>query len=136
MTGHEDIELVYDTQCPLCDFYCRRIDVTEASGRLVRVDARDEPKVMDEITALGLDIDEGMVVKSKGRIHYGSDAIHELALMSSRKGFVNRLAWLAFRSRTVSRVLYPMFRAVRNGLLKILGRSRINNLNQSNNDWF
>ena len=77
-----------------------------------------------------------MVVKANDKIYYGSDAIHELALMSSKKGFINRVAWLTFRSPTLARVLYPMLKAVRNLLLKILGRSRINNLDQSNNDWF
>ena len=136
MSKSGDIELVYDKQCPVCEFYCQRIDVDEATGKLVRIDAREQSAVMGEITALGLDIDEGMVVKADDRIYYGSDAIHELALRSSRKGFINRVAWFTFRSHAVARVLYPMLKAVRNLLLKILGRSRINNLHQSNNDWF
>lgn len=136
MPDDDRIELVYDRECPVCDYYCNRVDVEAGHGKLVRVDARDMPDIMDEITALGLDIDEGMVVKRDGRIYYGADAIHELARMSSRQGFINRVAHLAFRSAGRSNFLYPILKALRNLLLKLLGRSRINNLNQSNNERF
>ncbi len=83
---------------------------------------------MEEITAAGLDIDQGMVVKVGGQIYYGPDAIHALALMGTNKGFFNRLAYLSFRSKSASRVLYPALRACRNLLLKLLGKTKINNL--------
>ncbi len=91
---------------------------------------------MDEITAAGFDIDQGMVVKVGKQLYYGSDAINALALMGSNTGFLNRLAYWTFRSRRLSRVLYPLLRSVRNLLLKFLGRTKINNLNVSGNDKF
>jgi predicted DCC family thiol-disulfide oxidoreductase YuxK len=123
-----DIRLVYDRQCPVCELYCRLIDVREDEGRLVRVDARDNSDILDEITALGLDIDEGMVLKVDSRLYYGSEAIHELALLSSGRGFFNALSCKVFGSRDVAKTVYPVMKALRNLLLKILGRSRINNL--------
>jgi predicted DCC family thiol-disulfide oxidoreductase YuxK len=136
MGSDESIQVVYDKQCPVCDYYCRKVEVQESAGHLVRVDARHPGALMDEITSLGLDIDEGMVVKIGDRLFYGSDAIHQLALLSSKRGLFNRLAYSAFRSRTASRVLYPVFKACRNLLLKILGRSRINNLGRDGVDRF
>ena len=38
---------------------------------------------MDEITAAGLDIDQGMVLKVGGTLHYGADAIHALSLLGT-----------------------------------------------------
>ena len=102
----------------------------------MRVDAREESEVLDEVTTIGLDIDEGMVLKVDDTIFYGCDAIHELALRSSRKGFVNRLAFWIFRSKSAARLFYPVLAACRNLLLKVLGRTRINNLNIENNDRF
>ena len=136
MSDSHRIEVVYDKECPICDFYCQRIDVRESVGELVRVDARDDSEVMAEITALGLDIDEGMVVRVGDELHYGADAIHELALLSSEKGFVNNASRLGFRSRRVAHLLYPIFKFLRNMLLKKLGKSRINNLQQPGNDRF
>lgn len=136
MSESNDVELVYDKQCPICEFYCQRIDVKESAGRLVRIDARDNSDIMQDITALGLDIDEGMVVRVENKLHYGADAIHELAMLSSGKGFVNAMAKLTFGSRAMARVLYPFFRFVRNLFLKMLGRTRINNLQQPGNERF
>jgi predicted DCC family thiol-disulfide oxidoreductase YuxK len=134
MPENDDIEVVYDKECPICDFYCKRADVDD--GALVLVDAREDSEVMREITALGLDIDEGMVVRVGEELHYGSDAIHALAQRSSGKGVVNFLGKLVFRSRTAARLFYPPLKAIRNLLLKLLGRSRINNLQQDGRDRF
>jgi predicted DCC family thiol-disulfide oxidoreductase YuxK len=135
MTENE-VLIVYDKQCPACDYYCNLVRIRESVGRLVLVDARDGGPVMEEITAAGLDIDQGMVVKIGSAIYYGPDAIHVLALMGTNTGLFNRLAYLAFRSRTASKVLYPALKACRNLLLKALGKTKINNLNVSGNDRF
>jgi hypothetical protein len=63
MNGGAEVLVIYDKQCPACDYYCNMVRIRESVGRLVLVDARDGGPVMDEITARGLDIDQGMVVK-------------------------------------------------------------------------
>lgn len=136
MAARNEVQVLYDKQCPACEFYCQHINIRESEGSLLRIDARDAGELMDEITALGLDIDEGMVVKIDDQVYYGSDAINALALLSSRTGIINRLAYYLFRSRRLSRVLYPVLRSCRNLLLKMLGRTRINNLRLSGNDRF
>jgi len=131
-----DIQLVYDRECPVCEFYCQRVDVSPAAGKLSRVDAREHSAVMDEITGANLDIDDGMVLKVGNTIYYGSDAIHQLALLSSKTGLVNRLAHALFRHPRIAKLLYPVLVACRNLLLKVLGRTRINNLGLIDNDRF
>jgi len=132
----DELLLVYDQECPLCDGYCRRVRVRPQAWRLQLVNARDAAPVMNEITAAGLDIDQGMVVRMHGRLHYGADAIHVLALLSSRSGFFNRLNYWLFRTRTQSRFLYPVLRFGRNLLLKALRKTKINNLDVEGNDRF
>ena len=136
MTDAEKIWLVYDKECPACNYYCNLARIRESVGTLVLVDAREGGAIMDEITAAGLDIDQGMVLKVGDKLYYGSDAIHTLALMGTRSGFFNRMSYWMFRSKRVSAVLYPLLRACRNLLLKILGRSKINNLEVAGNDRF
>lgn len=136
MANEQDIELVYDRQCPVCEFYCQHVAVDASAGRLRRIDARERSAIMEEITALGLDIDEGMVVKVGDTIYYGSDAINALAVRSSRSGIFNRLAFWTFRSRRMSRLLYPLLRSCRNLLLKLLRRTRINNLRRPGKETF
>lgn len=136
MNSAREVLVVYDKQCPACDYYCNLVRIKESVGRLVLVDARNGGPVMDEITARRLDIDQGMVVKIGDELYYGPDAIHVLALMGTNRGFFNRVAYWSFRSRAVSRVVYPALKSCRNLLLKMLGKTKINNLWVSGNDRF
>lgn len=131
-----EILLVYDKECPACDAYCQIFKIRETVGDLKIIDARVKSKILDEITELGLDIDQGMVLKMENQIYYGSDAIHALALISSRSGLLNRINYSIFKSKSVSSWLYPVLRLFRNLLLKILGKTRINNLGKPDNERF
>ena len=131
-----EILIVYDRGCPACELYSMLARVRATAGELRLVDAREGGPVMDEITRRGLDIDQGMVVVVGGEYYYGADAIHALSLMSSRSGVFNRINYWAFRSKRVARVLYPVLRAMRNLLLKLRGKAKINNLRLANNDRF
>lgn len=135
MSGKK-ILLVYDKECPACDYYCNIVRIQESVGELVIVNARDDTEVMKEITDMNLDIDQGMVVKIDSQIYYGSDAIHILALMGSRSNLFNRFNRRLFSSKKLSSVLYPILKFLRNILLKILGVGKINNLNKAGNDHF
>lgn len=75
-----EVELLYDRECPICEYYCQRVDIDSDIGELVRVDAREDSRLLDEVTSVGLDIDEGMVLRVGDAMYYGSDAINELAL--------------------------------------------------------
>jgi len=136
----DKIILVYDKECPLCDAYCRMARIRASAGQLELVDARTSPnlpnEMLDEITARGLDIDQGMVLKLGGKLYYGSDAIHTLALLSTRNGLFNRINYWIFCSPRVSHMLYPVFRFFRNLLLKLLRKTKINNLNIRENSRF
>ncbi len=136
MTDETDLFLVYDKECPACNFYCKLIRIRESVGNLVLVDAREPGSLMNEITAAELDIDQGMVLIVGDRMYYGADAIHALSIMSTRSGVFNRVTYWVFRSKVLSSILYPMLRVVRNLLLKILHKTKINNLNLENNDKF
>ncbi len=131
-----DILLVYDKQCPLCDYYCQLVRIRESVGKLVLVDAREGTAILREITLAGLDIDQGMVLKLQDRVYYGSEAMHVLSLLSTRSGFFNRINFWVFRSRWLSQVSYPVFRFFRNLFLKARGATKINNLNSPANDRF
>lgn len=136
MSERPPVLLVYDRQCPACEFYCRLVRIRESVGELRLVDARDDSEAMERVTAAGLDIDEGMVLIIGDRLWYGPDAIHTLALLGTRSGLFNRLAWWSFRTEARARRLYPLLKACRNLLLKLLRRTRINNLGVAGNDRF
>ncbi len=131
-----EILLVYDKECPACNAYCQIIRIRETVGDLKIIDAREKSEVLDEITARGLDIDQGMVLKMEGQLYYGSDAMHALALISNRSGLLNRINYWIFKSKSVSSWLYPVLRLFRNLLLKMLRKTKINNLGAPDNERF
>jgi len=131
-----EILLVYDKECPACDTYCQIIKIRETVGDLKIIDARKNSGVLDEITKSGFDIDQGMVLKMGEQLYYGSDAIHALALISSRSGLLNRINYWMFKSKLVSSWVYPVLRLFRNLLLKMLGKTKINNLGKPDNEKF
>lgn len=130
------IVLVYDKECPACDNYCRLVRIREDIGEFVLLDAREPSAILDEVTALGWDIDQGMVLKMDSQLYYGADAIQALALISSRSGFFNRVNYWVFKSPRLSHIFYPILRFLRNLLLKLLGKTKINNLGFDNNTRF
>ena len=131
-----EIVLIYDRECPACDNYCQVVRIRESVGQLRILNAREDSPELSEITAAGLDIDDGMVLKVGAQLYYGADAIHALAMMSSKRGWFNRLNHLIFRSRRLSRWLYPVLVRCRLVLLKLLRKSRINNLQLPNRSRF
>ena len=136
MLSNKKIYLIYDKQCPACDNYCKVVRIRESVGDLVLINARDKNNIMNDITERGLDIDQGMVLKVDEQLYYGSDAIHALALLSSRSGMFNRFNYWLFKSKTLSRLLYPVLRFFRNLLLKLLNKMKINNLGIDGNEKF
>lgn len=124
----QSVYLIYDKECPVCDNYCSMINIKQSIGELILVDAREESDWLEQTTLKGLDIDQGMVLIIKDTYYYGSDAINALALISSENGIFNQFNYWCFKSKTISAVLYPLFRSFRNLLLKVLGKTKIDNL--------
>ena len=122
------VYVVYDGQCPFCTTYCKLVKIREAVGEIELVDAREPSALMDEITELGLNIDQGMVVKIDDQIYYGDEAIHVLAMMSTDSGIFNKFNAKVFGSKRVSSVLYPVLRDCRNVALWLMRIPMIKNL--------
>jgi predicted DCC family thiol-disulfide oxidoreductase YuxK len=125
---HNTIYIVYDDQCPFCRNYCQLLRLRETAGNVVLIDARLPSPLINDITAKGLDIDHGMVVKIGKDLHYGAGAIHILALLSSQSNLFNRVTYWIFKSQKRSSILYPALKNCRNLALKIMGIPLINNL--------
>ena len=126
--SQNDAWLVYDGECPVCKTYCKYIRISEAIGKLYLVDARHPSALLEEVTKAGLDIVQGMVLKFRGAIYYGADAIHILTLLSTPSGIFNRLNYYFFSSKIGAKIFYPIGKAFRTLLLKLLRIKYIENL--------
>jgi predicted DCC family thiol-disulfide oxidoreductase YuxK len=117
--------LLYDGDCPFCSRYVTLVRLRESVGPIKLADARENPALVGEVTRLGYDVDEGMILKLDGRYYYGADCINMLALLTTPSGAFNRLNRAIFRSSAASAVLYPILRAGRNATLRLLGRRKL-----------
>jgi predicted DCC family thiol-disulfide oxidoreductase YuxK len=117
--------LVYDGACPVCSSYVRYVRISNAAGALQLVNAREGGAWAERVRQAGLDLDEGMVLFYGGRSYHGVDCVHMLALLSTRSGAFNRVNALLFSAPRFARVAYPVMRAGRNLLLRILGRPKL-----------
>jgi predicted DCC family thiol-disulfide oxidoreductase YuxK len=131
-----EILVVYDKDCPVCDAYCHAVRIPESVGELRLVNAREDTPVMAQISRAEFDVDQGMVVKADGFLYYDADAIHALARMSGPGGPLGGMNRWFFASKRRSKLLYPVFRLARNLLLKVLGKTKINNLKLAGNRRF
>ena len=113
--------LIYDGKCPFCSSYVRMVRLREAAGNLNLVNARDGGEIVQKVRRLGYDLDEGMVLVLGNKYYHGSDCVHAVALLSSSVNFANKINMLIFRSRTLSKYLYPVLRSGRNLVIKLLG---------------
>ncbi len=117
--------LVYDGDCPFCSRYVSLLRLRETVGELRLINARGGDPIVDEVRRLGYCIDDGMVLKMGERYYHGDACLHVLAVMSSNQGWFNRLNFWLFRSAWLSQLAYPVLRAGRNLVLRLLGRKKL-----------
>lgn len=122
------VYFIHDGECPICNGAANAFAIKQAVGNLILIDARTQGghPVMAEINKLGLNIDEGMVIKLKDTIYHGADALHMMALIGSNSGVFNRINYFFFRSKILSKSCYPVLKGIRNLFLKLMGISKIN----------
>jgi len=128
----EELALIYDGECPVCTAYSCTVDVDEgkASG-IRRINARSDDALVKQAKDAGIDLDEGMIVLHDGKMYHGAGALNIMARLAPNSGFGNRLNKLLFSNPTVSRLSYPVLRAGRNTLLRMLGRKKIRDIDRA-----
>jgi hypothetical protein len=95
-----------------------------SAGPVRLVGARSHRDLAVQLRLDGYDLNQGMVALYGGGI-YGRDCVHLLALLSTGSGAFNKLNGAVFRSRTLSRLLYPLLRCGPNLTLSLLERSKL-----------
>ena len=124
-TERDGAVIVYDGECPFCTSYARLVTLRQAVGPVTLLDARQGGPLVSRLAAEGYDLDEGMVLFYGGQTYHGGDCLHMLALLSGGGGAANRLWAAVFRRPGTARRLYPVLRAGRNAVLRLLGREKI-----------
>lgn len=141
MSSQPNLTIFYDGECPFCTGYARIVRLREAVGPVALMDCRSDDAQAERLAVgdfMGLtdpatdapfplgtppvDFDAGFAVIHQGRLYTGADGVRHLALLTRPVGVLNRLnAWL-FRHPRLTRMSYPVMKAMRNGALRLLGK--------------
>ncbi len=113
----KEIWIIYDGECPLCNFASKRIKLQQAAGTIVLLNAREEHPLNLALREKGLDYNQGFIVKMGDNLYQGAAAMQMLALLSTNSDIFNKLNGMVFRSKTLATLLYPILKAIRAVLL-------------------
>jgi hypothetical protein len=117
--------IIYDGECIFCKKYVSYYQLKKTVGLLQIVNAREVPLLIKELNIMGIDIDKGMVFIHKDSIYHGSEAIHMLALLSTKSDIFNKINSKIFSCKLLSQLLYPLLKLGRTITLIILNKSTI-----------
>jgi predicted DCC family thiol-disulfide oxidoreductase YuxK len=118
--------LLYDGECPVCSAYVAMARLRQLYPGLKVVDARSEPDLVAELRGKGYEINEGMVLRLDGAIHFGADATRMIAVLGrASPSRWRRTALGVIGTAPWSRRLYPWLSRGRRALLRVLRRGRI-----------
>jgi predicted DCC family thiol-disulfide oxidoreductase YuxK len=74
MNALPQIVLVYDRECPVCAAYCRALAIRQLDQNMQILNAREDHPIVSEIRRLGLDLDEGFVLRIGSTYYHGAEA--------------------------------------------------------------
>ena len=127
MNNNNIIYLIYDGECPICNYAAKVIKLRQAVGKLEIINARNKHPLVDEVNNHNYDLNNGILVKYQGSLYYGNDAMHLLALLGSPVDLFNKINVILFKFKILVILCYPIFKFIRNCLLKILDVKKIKN---------
>lgn len=118
--------LLYDGECPACRSYVAFSRLRTLHPEMQVLDAREHPRLVQELRASGYEINDGMVLKLGETIHFGPEATRMIAeLGQAAPSRTTRLGLFAIGGAPWSRALYPWLNRARQLLLRLLGRKLI-----------
>jgi predicted DCC family thiol-disulfide oxidoreductase YuxK len=119
------VSIVYDGECPFCSSYVELVRLREAVGTVELINARDDHPLVAEMERRGFDLDQGMAMRVGDEYLHGAAVLQRIAELSAPQGFANRIQARLFADHARAARLYPMLRAGRNLVLRLLGRKPI-----------
>ena len=106
------ITLVYDGACPFCSSYIGKQRLEAAYGPVILLDARSQDPRLITYWQQGYLLDEGMILDHDGVIYFGAEALARIAFLTQSERRVRGINQF-LQHRTVSKLLYPLFKRMR-----------------------
>jgi predicted DCC family thiol-disulfide oxidoreductase YuxK len=96
------LSIIYDGECPFCANFVKLYAIRKKVAEVELIDARGEPRLVQELRSRGMDINEGMVVIWQGRYYFGAAGMHLLSMLGTKAGIFGIFNQLLFQNRRVA----------------------------------
>jgi predicted DCC family thiol-disulfide oxidoreductase YuxK len=113
--------LLYDGECPVCSAYVAMARLRRLCPHLEVLDARTEPALVADLRRQGYEINEGMVLRLDGAVHFGAAATRKIA----RLGRASPSRWRRAGLGLIGVTPYRWLSLGRLALLRLLRRQLI-----------
>lgn len=128
------VSIVYDGECLVCRRIITGVRLRQRTAQLDLIDARLSPVSDIQGQDLrALDFDEGFAVVVDGEVYHGAAGARMLALLVEPTGLAAQVFRHLMTGERRSRTVYPVLRASRNLLLRILRIPRLGKLSGKRN---
>lgn len=134
----EGVWFVYDGECPVCKHAAQALRIKQEFGELHLLNAREaaDHGLVEQISRLGYDLDEGMVIYARQQYYYGAQALKFMAAHGRQQNGFMFFCRSLFWSASLTKLFYPWMRGVRNWLIARKGQGPIDNLQLKNTPIF
>jgi len=117
--------VIYDGECPFCKTYIQFMRFRDTVGNVNLLDARSDPKLVQDFKSKGFDLNNGMIFIINKKIHYGDDAVFSMSLLSTSVGIFNRMNSFIFSKPMLAKTIYPILVIGRKIILKFLRKTTL-----------
>jgi hypothetical protein len=101
------------------------LTIKKKVGSIQMLNARDPHPLVQEALKKGFDLNEGILVMYQHQYYFADEAMQLLAILSRPDDRFNKLNQCIFKYRWVAKSSYPLFKMLRNTLLRIRGVSKM-----------
>jgi predicted DCC family thiol-disulfide oxidoreductase YuxK len=117
--------LLYDGDCPVCTRYVAWTSLRAIRPDIRLLNARDEPELVTNLRAKGIEINDAFCLSLDGHIVHGAEAMTMLGRISEPKGLFNKMALGLLQQNWIVSPAYPVLVRGRKLLLTMLRRGLI-----------
>lgn len=113
--------IIYDGDCPFCNNFVQLIALKKAVPDVKLLNAREHSELVKILHNNNYNLNTGMVFIYQNHLYHKDECVHILALLAEKKNLFNKLLFLSFRNKHISKIIYSILRAGRRLWLLIRG---------------
>ena len=106
--NNSSFTFIYDGKCPFCNHFAELLELRSKLNDITVLDARKNPKLVNELLSKGFDIDQGAVLFHEDKIFHGHEAINTICnQISNPSSNLLKILAMTFKSSKRAKFIFP-----------------------------